>query len=67
MNAKFEWFGMKVARKHVYFYSLLIVGSLFANTVKNEFAGGDSEGDKALAQLNQVTEQLHALESLTQP
>jgi hypothetical protein len=63
MNSKFEWFGISVARKHVYFYSLLIVGSIFANTMKEEFVGGSSETDAALAEFNQMTEKVAALDA----
>lgn len=66
MNAKFEWFGFSVARKHVYFYSLLIVASLLANTIKDQF-NGPSEGEKAVAQFNRLTEELAAFESSIKP
>jgi hypothetical protein len=66
MNAKFEWLGIKVARKHVYFYSLLIVGSLFANTIKNQLGGGESQTSKAIAEMNRVTDQFAVVESLSE-
>lgn len=50
MNAKFEWLGLSVARKHVYFYTLLITASLCAHTVK------DSLQEKGLSP--QVAEQI---------
>jgi len=58
MNAKFEWFGFSVARKHVYFYSLLIVGSIFANTVKDQFASEPSEMQTRCSELRRLAEQV---------
>lgn len=63
MNAKFEWFGFSVARKHVYFYSLLLAGSMFANTMKEQLLGGSPERDAALVELNQMSEKVAALEA----
>lgn len=41
MDAKFEWFGFSVARKHVYFYVVLIASSVFANTMKESLLDRD--------------------------
>jgi hypothetical protein len=42
MDAKFEWFGFSVARKHIYFYTLLILCSIFANGMKEQLLPTDS-------------------------
>ena len=56
MNTKLEWFGFSLARKHVYFYSLLIVVSIFANTMKDEIIGHDVETEAMNAQLRLLAE-----------
>jgi hypothetical protein len=58
MNAKIEWFGFSVARKHVYFYSLLILGSVFANTMKDQFIGQNTETEAMSSELRQLAEQV---------
>jgi hypothetical protein len=62
MNTKVEWLGFSVARKHVYFYSLLIVGSIFANTMKDQIIGEDSETAAMSSQLRQLAEQAATFE-----
>jgi hypothetical protein len=58
MNTKLEWFGFSVARKHVYFYSLLILGSIFANTMKEQLLPTDSaEIEARSSELRQLAEQ----------
>lgn len=52
-----------MARKHVYFYSLLLAGSMFANTMKEQLLGGSPERDAALVELNQMSEKVAALEA----
>ena len=51
MNAKFQWFGFSVARKHIYFYTLLIATSLFANVMKDSLLGGPVLDSKTTEQL----------------
>jgi hypothetical protein len=59
MNAKFEWLGLSVARKHVYFYSLLIVGTMFANTMKEQIMPTHStELQSKASELRQLAEQV---------
>ena len=53
MNAKFQWFGFSIARKHVYFYALLAATTLAANSVKYSLIGPT---DVDLAQLTQLEE-----------
>jgi hypothetical protein len=59
MNAKFEWFGFSVPRRHVYFYTVLIVASLFANTMKESLLGGRMLDTTATDQLTQLREQFN--------
>ena len=56
MNAKFEWLGFSVARKHVYFYTLLIAATVFANSMKDQLIS--HQPDPALGQLKKVQEQI---------
>jgi hypothetical protein len=60
MNAKFEWFGFSVARKHVYFYVLLIATSLAANTMKESLLGGAVFAEETREQLAHWSDQLSA-------
>ena len=56
MNAKFEWFGLSVARRHVYFYLALITTSLCANSMKDSLLGEtvlDSRTTEQLAEMRQ--------------
>jgi hypothetical protein len=64
MNAKFEWFGFSVARRHVYFYLALIATSVFANTMKDSLLGGPMLDTKAIAQLEELREQIEAQDPL---
>ena len=64
MNAKFEWFGFSVARKHVYFYILLVAASLLANTVKDQLVGSPRETDQALRHLTHMQEQMAEVEAM---
>jgi hypothetical protein len=59
MNAKFEWFGFSVPRRHVYFYTVLIATSLFANTLKDSLLGGPMLDTAATDQLTQLREQFN--------
>jgi len=61
MNAKFEWFGFSVARKHVYFYMMLLLATLAANTVQDQLAGGSDQDKNALAELSRINEQVASL------
>ena len=57
MNAKFQWFGFAVARKHVYFYFLLLVATFFANTIKTSLVGdnpADSGASREIAEVHQA-------------
>ena len=59
MNAKFEWFGFSVARRHVYFYLALITTSLCANSMKDSLLGEtvlDSRTSEQLAEMRQQME-----------
>jgi hypothetical protein len=48
MNARFQCFGFAVARRHVYFYSMLIAATFFANTIKTSLLGnGELDADAA--------------------
>jgi hypothetical protein len=58
MNAKFEWFGFSVARRHVYFYLALIATSLCANTMKDSLLGENVLDSRTLAQLEELREQM---------
>ncbi|MCI0746007.1 MAG: hypothetical protein L0Y58_11425 [Verrucomicrobia subdivision 3 bacterium] len=53
MDARFEILGFSVARKHAYFYALLLLATLFANTVK-EFVPGETDADRETARLEEV-------------
>ena len=68
MNAKFEWFGFSVARKHVYFYTMLLLATFAGNMMKDRLTGGSSEDQAAFAELNHITEQVASLQAdLPQP
>jgi len=56
MNAKFEWFGFSVARRHVYFYLVLIASSLFANTMKDSLLGENVLDSRTITQLEELRE-----------
>ena len=59
MNAKFEWFGFSVARRHVYFYLALIATSLCANSMKDSLLGQNVLLDsRATAQLDEMRQQM---------
>jgi len=62
MNATIEWFGFSVARKHVYFYSLLIVASIFANTIKDQIID-QGETEVASSELQELAEQAAAFKA----
>jgi hypothetical protein len=64
MNAKFEWFGFSVARKHVYFYAILLSATLAANAMKDQLVGGPSLDKAALAELDRITEQVASLRAV---
>lgn len=64
MNAKFQWFGFSVARKHIYFYTLLIATSLFANTLKDSLLGGPVIASETTQQLAEFRAQWEAEQSL---
>ena len=58
MNAKFEWFGFSVARRHVYFYLALITTSLCANTMKDSLLGENVLDSRTVAQLEELREHM---------
>ena len=59
MNAKFEWFGFSVARRHVYFYLALVATSLCANSMKDSLLGQNVLVDsRATAQLEEMRQQM---------
>ena len=58
MNAKFEWFGFSVARRHVYFYLALISTSLCANSIKDSLLGENVLDLKTTEQLAEMRQQL---------
>jgi hypothetical protein len=58
MNAKFEWFGFSVARRHVYFYLALIATSLCANTMKDSLLGQNVLDSRTIEQLAEMRQQL---------
>jgi hypothetical protein len=58
MNAKIEWFGFSVARRHVYFYLALIATSLFANTMKDSLLGENVLDSRTTGQLAEMRQQL---------
>jgi len=60
MNAKFEWFGLSVARRHVYFYLALIATSLCANSVKDSLLGESVLDSRTIEQLTQTRQLLDA-------
>jgi hypothetical protein len=60
MNAKFQWFGLSVARRHVYFYLALIVTSVFANSVKDSLLGGNVLDSRTAEQLAEMRQHLNA-------
>jgi hypothetical protein len=68
MNAKFEWFGFSVARRHIYFYLALITTSLCANSMKDSILGEnvlDSRTKEQLAEMRQQFDNAEdSLESL---
>jgi hypothetical protein len=57
MNAKFEWFGFSVARKHVYFYTLLVAVSICANSLKSQLIG-PTEAELASSQMTEVQDKI---------
>jgi hypothetical protein len=61
MNTKFEWFGFSVARKHVYFYGMLLAVTFAANAMKERVVAGSSEIDPSVAELSNITEQVASL------
>lgn len=61
MNAKFEWFGFSVARRHVYFYLGLTVATVAANTMKAQFSKHPSKSSEAMAHLSRISEQVATL------
>jgi hypothetical protein len=64
MNAKFEWFGFSVARRHVYFYLALIATSLCANSLKDSLLGENVLDSRTTEQLTEMRQQLgHAEDS----
>jgi len=58
MNAKFEWFGFSVARKHIYFYLVLIATSLCVNNLKDSLLGAAVFENAATEQLDQWRDQM---------
>ena len=58
MNAKFEWFGFSVARRHVYFYLALITTSLGANSMKDSLLGQNVLDFRTTEQLAEMRQQL---------
>ena len=60
MNAKFEWFGLSVARRHVYFYLALIATSLCAHSVKDSLLGENVLDSRTTEQLTQTRQLLDA-------
>ena len=62
MNAKFEWLGFSVARKHVYFYTLLIAATVFVNSMKDQLIS--HQPDPALRHLQKVQEQIADAEAI---
>lgn len=62
MNAKFEWLGFSVARKHVYFYTLLIAATVFVNSMKDQLVS--HQPDPALSHLQKVQEQIAEAEAI---
>ena len=62
MNAKFEWFGFSVARRHVYFYLALIATSLCANSMKDSLLGESMLDSRTTQQLAEMRQQLDAAE-----
>jgi hypothetical protein len=59
MNAKFEWFGFSVARRHVYFYLALISTSLCANSMKDSLLGENVLDSRTMEQLAEMRQQLN--------
>jgi hypothetical protein len=62
MNAKFEWLGFSVARKHVYFYTLLIAATVFVNSMKDQLI--NHQPDPALSHLQKFQEQMAEAEAI---
>ena len=60
MNAKFEWFGFSVARRHVYFYLALVATSLCANSMKDSLLGQNVLDSKATKQLEEMRQQMES-------
>jgi len=58
MNTKFEWFGLSVARRHVYFYLALIATSLCANSMKDSLLGENVLDSRTTEQLAEMRQQL---------
>ena len=58
MNAKFEWFGLSVARRHVYFYLALISTSICANSMKDSLLGENVLDSRTTEQLAEMRQQL---------
>lgn len=63
MNAKFEWFGLSVTRKHVYFYAMLVLATLAANAMKEQVVGGSNQAEDSLAEVSRITEQVASLQA----
>jgi len=63
MNAKFEWFGLSVARKHVYFYAMLLLATLAVNAMKERSADGSNQDETSFAELSRITEQVAILQA----
>jgi hypothetical protein len=57
MNGTFEWYGFSVARKHVYFYSLLILTSIFTHNLIGPL-NDPGEPDATSTQLRQLAERV---------
>ena len=62
MNAKFQWFGFSVARRHVYFYLALITTSLCANSMKDSLLGESMLDSRTTQQLAEMRQQLDEAE-----
>ena len=58
MNTKFQWFGLSVARRHVYFYLALIATSVFANSMKDSLLGENVLDPRATQKLEEMRQQL---------
>ena len=63
MNAKFEWFGLSVARKHVYFYAMLLLATLAVHTMKDQLVDGSDQDKSSFAELSRITEHVAILQA----